>query len=153
MTAQKTVQKAEFEQPKLVYIGIMSTIGFLGTRGVNLWETWGSQFNTNLEFFVGGRNLSDEKREILNRSRLPIHVLENVDDGVYPPQKKSFYMVNHMIRNKVKNYKWFIRGDDDLFVNKEKLEVFLRSINETKPLIFGSPGTGVVEDDLNVNQG
>ena len=88
--------------------------------------------------------MSYSQLEALNKMKavLPIHVLPNVDDLVYPPQKKSFYMVSNMIRQKSKKYKWFLRSDDDLFVDYDRLSSFLNRINETEVRILGSPGEG-----------
>lgn len=123
---------------------MITTIENLATRGLALWDVWGKGLNGSLEFYVGGRHLSKSQQETLNqmKSVLPLHVLWNVDDLVYPPQKKSFYMVNSMIRRKSNTYKWFLRSDDDLFVDYTRLSSFLNRINETKVRILGSPGEG-----------
>ena len=137
-----------------IYVGVMTTIQNLASRGRALWDSWGTDFRGSIEFYVGGRNISDENREILTKMQpiLPIHVLWNVDDLVYPPQKKSFYMVNNMIRTKLTDYKWFLRSDDDLFVDTGRLEVFLKQLNETKPHVIGSPGEGDTLDFLEHNE-
>ena len=137
-----------------IYVGVMTTIQNLASRGRALWDTWGTDFRGSIEFYIGGRNLTDENREILTKMQaiLPIHVLWNVDDLVYPPQKKSFYMVNNMIRRKVTDYKWFLRSDDDLFVDSSRLEVFLKQLDETKLHLIGSPGEGDTLDFLENNE-
>ena len=137
-----------------IYVGVMTTIEYLLTRGIELWESWGKNFAGSIEFYVGGRNLTKRNRQILNDIgiKLPLHILQNVDDLAYPPQKKSFYMINNMIRTKMEKHKWFLRSDDDLFVNTEKLDAFLRRVNESAIHLIGSPGEGNTLDQLEKNQ-
>lgn len=138
------------QNQRFIYVGVMTTIDFLATRGIELWNSWGHTFGGSIEFFVGGRNLTSENHRMLleMRQKLPLHILSNVDDLVYPPQKKSFYMVNHMIKKKMTDYKWFLRSDDDLFVDHDRLVDFLRRINETVAHLIGSPGEGNDADFL-----
>lgn len=47
-------------------------------------------------------------------------------DDSYPPQKKSFVMLQTMADYGLNDFDWFIRADDDLFVRTDKLEKLLR---------------------------
>jgi len=38
-----------------------------------------------------------------------------------------------------------VRADDDVFIKIHKLEVFLRKLNDSKPIILGRPGFGSKE--------
>ena len=142
------------QNQRFIYVGVMTTTEFLATRGVELWKSWGHKLDGSIEFYVGGRNMSGDNRRILleMEQKLPFHILSNVDDASYPPQKKSFYMVNHMIKTKLTDYKWFLRSDDDLFVDTDRLVDFLRRVNETNAHLLGSPGEGNDADFLDKNQ-
>ena len=73
--------------------------------------------------------------------------LLTVDDAAYPPQKKSFMMLRHMYDHHVNDYDWFLRVDDDVYVDYERLSTLLNSLNSSMPLFFGTPGFGIDEDD------
>ena len=69
---------------------------------------------------------------------LPLVRLRGVTDS-YPPQKKSFLMLRHMAVHFSTKYKWFLRADDDVFVNFNNIHAFLRSIytgNENDQLFY-----------------
>ena len=68
-----------------------------------------------------------------------------VDDS-YPPQKKSFMMLKYMHDHCLDKFEWFMRADDDVFIRGEKLELFLRSINSSKPHFIGQAGLGNKEE-------
>ena len=71
--------------------------------------------------------------------------LPGVDDS-YPPQKKSFMMLKYMHDHCLNKFEWFMRADDDVFIRGEKLELFLRSINSSKPHFIGQAGLGNKEE-------
>ena len=73
--------------------------------------------------------------------------LLTVDDAAYPPQKKSFMMLRHMYDHHINDYDWFLRVDDDVYVDYERLSTLLNSLNSSMPLFFGTPGFGIDEDD------
>lgn len=71
--------------------------------------------------------------------------LKGVDDR-YPPQKKSFRMLYYMYEHYINHFEWFVRADDDVYINTRKLERFLRSIDSTKPQFIGQAGRGNTEE-------
>ena len=50
----------------------------------------------------------------------------------YPPQKKPFLMLRHMAVHFSHKYKWFLRADDDVFVNFNTIHAFIKSISPQK---------------------
>ena len=66
---------------------------FLSTRGLSVYETWGS-FNIpgRIDFYIGSVSLEQIPTKV-KKSGMSIIILSNVNDTVYPPQKKSFYMI------------------------------------------------------------
>ena len=58
---------------------------------------------------------------------VPLVRLRGVKNA-YPPQKKSFLMLRHMAVHYSKKFKWFLRADDDVFVNFITIHSFLQSI-------------------------
>lgn len=124
---------------ELLFVGVMTSRRYLRTRAKAIHETWGSALtNGSLLFFVGEGDKVEEQ--------LPVQILDDVTDSEYPPQRKSFAMLEFMHRNLGRNYEWFMRADDDLFVDIRRLRTLLSSINSSKPIYLGHPGTGKPEE-------
>ena len=124
---------------ELLFVGVMTSRRYLRTRAKAIHETWGSALtNGSLLFFVGEGDKVEEQ--------LPVQILDDVRDSEYPPQRKSFAMLEFMHRNLGRNYEWFMRADDDLFVDVRRLRTLLSSINSSKPVYLGHPGTGKPEE-------
>ena len=62
---------------------------------------------------------------------IPLVRLRGVTNS-YPPQKKSFLMLRHMAVHFSHKYRWFLRADDDVFVNFNTIHAFLKSISPQK---------------------
>ena len=66
---------------------------FLSTRGLSVYETWGSSYIPGrIDFYIGSVSLEQIPTKV-KESGMSIIILSNVNDTVYPPQKKSFYMI------------------------------------------------------------
>ena len=52
------------QNQRFIYVGVMTTIEFLATRGIELWNSWGQTFGGSIEFFVGGRELANGFSEL-----------------------------------------------------------------------------------------
>jgi len=66
---------------------------FLSTRGLSVYETWGSStIPGRIDFYIGSVSLEQIPTKV-KESGMSIIILSNVNDTVYPPQKKSFYMI------------------------------------------------------------
>jgi chondroitin sulfate synthase len=122
---------------KLVFIGVVTAEKFLATRAKSIYDTWGRRIPGQMAFFSSYNSSSTNNIPVIN--------LHGVDD-VYPPQKKSFMMLKYMHDNYLDEFEWFMRIDDDLYVNPDKLEVFLRSLNSSKMHYIGQPGLGKPEE-------
>lgn len=71
----------------------MTAQKYLSTRAVAVYETWGKELPGRIAFFSSEASTVPEKRK-----DLPLVRLRNVDDS-YPPQKKSFMMLQYMWEN------------------------------------------------------
>lgn len=78
-------------------------------------------------------------------TNLPYVALPEVDDS-YPPQKKSFLMLKFMNDYFGDKYKFFMRADDDVFVNVQRLKTFLESLNSSDNIYIGQTGVGNKEE-------
>ncbi|XP_067678266.1 chondroitin sulfate synthase 1-like [Haliotis asinina] len=117
-----------------IFAGVMTSRKHLQTRADAIYKTWGKDFPGELVFFIG-------TGEDLNTS-LPVVVLTNVTDEAYPPQRKSFEMLRYMAKHHGNDFHWFLRLDDDVYVNTNLLKTFLTSVNSSLHEYIGHPGIG-----------
>ncbi|XP_053948348.1 chondroitin sulfate synthase 1 [Anastrepha ludens] len=123
-------------QRNLVFVGVMTAKNFIEGRARAVYDTWGKEVPGRIAFFSSENSYSKE---------MPVIGLKNVDDR-YPPQKKSFMMLYYMYEHFIDKFEWFIRADDDVYIEPEKLERFLRSIDSSKPQFIGQAGKGNSEE-------
>ncbi|PSN39484.1 Chondroitin sulfate synthase 1 [Blattella germanica] len=100
----------------LMFVGVMTAQKYLSTRASAVYETWGREIPGRIAFFTSATSTPPA-----NRADLPLVRLKGVDDS-YPPQKKSFLMLQYM------------------------LERLLRSVDSRKPQFIGQAGRGNQEE-------
>ncbi|XP_050959121.1 chondroitin sulfate synthase 3 isoform X2 [Labeo rohita] len=123
-----------------LYVGVMTAQKYLASRAVAAYRTWTPNIPGRVEFFS-----SEGSEKVPLPIPMPVIPLTGVDDS-YPPQKKSFMMLKYMHDHYLDKYEWFMRADDDVYIRGEKLELFLRSLNSSKPLYLGQTGLGTTEE-------
>ncbi|CAB0032797.1 unnamed protein product [Trichogramma brassicae] len=125
---------------ELLYVGVMTAEKYLASRAKAVLETWGSDVPGRIGFY------SSETSKVPSECpALPLIALPRVDDS-YPPQKKSFLMLQHMWQKYGNRYEWFLRADDDLYVRTDRLERLLRSVDSRRALYVGQAGRGNSEE-------
>ncbi|BES87226.1 Chondroitin [Nesidiocoris tenuis] len=124
----------------LLFVGVMTAQKYLDTRATAVYRTWGRKIPGKIMFFS-----SEGSAVPQNEPNLPLVALPDVDDS-YPPQKKSFLMLKHMWDNYGRQYEWFLRADDDVYIRPDKIESFLRTVDSRRPLFIGQAGRGNQEE-------
>ncbi|XP_076285045.1 chondroitin sulfate synthase isoform X2 [Lasioglossum baleicum] len=124
----------------LVFVGVMTASKYLDTRAKAVYETWGKDLPGKIAFFSSESSTVPE-----NCPDLPLVALPRVDD-TYPPQKKSFMMLQYMWNNFGDRFEWFLRADDDVYVRTDRLEELLRSVNSRRAMYIGQAGRGNSEE-------
>uniref|UniRef100_A0A8D8TS28 Hexosyltransferase n=1 Tax=Cacopsylla melanoneura TaxID=428564 RepID=A0A8D8TS28_9HEMI len=124
----------------LLFVGVMTANAYLATRAAAVYETWAKDVPGRVAFFS-----SEISRLPPNQPDLPLIKLRGVDDS-YPPQKKSFMMLQYMWEHYGDRFEWFMRADDDVYVRTDKLEGVLRSVDSSKPQFIGQAGRGNQEE-------
>ncbi|XP_015126312.1 chondroitin sulfate synthase 1 [Diachasma alloeum] len=132
--------EANVSGKNLVFVGVMTAHKYLGTRAKAVWETWGKTVPGKIAFFSSGFSTLP-----VNTPDLPLVALATVDDG-YPPQKKSFLMLQYMWNHFGDQFEWFLRADDDVYVRSDRLERLLRSVDSRKAIYIGQAGRGNSEE-------
>ncbi|KAL0122149.1 hypothetical protein PUN28_007124 [Cardiocondyla obscurior] len=124
----------------LVFVGVMTAQKYLDTRAKAVYETWGKELPGKIVFFSSESSTVPE-----NCPDLPLVPLPRVDD-TYPPQKKSFMMLQYMWSNFGDRFEWFLRADDDVYVRTDRLETLLRSVDSRRAMYIGQAGRGNSEE-------
>lgn len=124
----------------LVFVGVMTAHKYLDTRAKAVYETWGKELPGRIAFFS-----SESSTVPANCPDLPLVPLPRVDD-TYPPQKKSFMMLQYMWSNYGDRFEWFLRADDDVYVRTDRLEKLLRSVDSKRAMYIGQAGRGNSEE-------
>lgn len=124
----------------LLFVGVMTAKKYLDTRAKAVYETWGKELPGKIAFFSSESSTVPD-----NCPELPLVPLPRVDDS-YPPQKKSFMMLQYMWNHYGDRYEWFFRADDDVYVRTDRLEILLRSVDSRKPMYIGQAGRGNSEE-------
>ncbi|KAL5004060.1 hypothetical protein ScPMuIL_017516 [Solemya velum] len=114
-------------------IGVITAKKYIDNRAQIAFETWAKSINGKVIFFTSEGSVPN--------ANIPVISLRGVDDS-YPPQKKSLMMLKYMNDHFIDDFEWFMRADDDILIKGEKLELFLRSVNSSKPQFIGQTGLG-----------
>jgi len=108
----------------------------LRSNRVEIWWWLVKHFSTHccdMQVIV----FSSEGSSLTFRPDIPVVALAGIDDS-YPPQRKSFAMLQYMYNYYHDKYRFFMRVDDDVYVHDSVLRPFLHSINSTcRPLFVG----------------
>lgn len=124
----------------LVFVGVMTAQKYLENRAKAVYETWGKEVPGKIAFFASEFSTVPD-----NCPDLPLVSLPTVDDS-YPPQKKSFLMLQYMWNNFGEKFEWFLRADDDVYVRTDRLEKLLRSVDSRRAMYIGQAGRGNSEE-------
>lgn len=73
-----------------------------------------------------------------------IHI--DVEDNIYPPQRKALTMIWYIYEHFVHDYEWFIRADDDVYLKTDRLAAFLERLDSYEEIVICQSGTGRKED-------
>ena len=129
-------RKARPRRP--VLIGVMTTAKFIDTRALAAYRTWGQDVRDLIFFSSEGTR---------SRHGLPLVALRSIDDS-YPPQRKSFAMLQYMNKHFGDDYEFFLRLDDDVYVRKERLLRMVAYLGRGANVYLGQPGQGRGSEDL-----
>lgn len=101
----------QMSRPKrFLYVGVMTAKKYLDSRAMAAYKTWTSSIPGKVEFFS-----SQGSDTVTLSGPLPMVSLPGVDDS-YPPQKKSFMMLKYMHDHYLDKFEWFMRADDDVYI-------------------------------------
>ena len=121
-----------------LFVGIMSNEDYLQTRAKVALDTWVHTIQGDVKFFTTKNPEISSKFKDNIVIKLP---LTKVQDG-NTPQRKSFLILKYMYKKYLNSYDWFMKVDDYIFINGEKLFTFLTSLDSRMPYYIGRPGLG-----------
>ena len=121
----------------LVLVSVMTHFGTIKTRAVAIHKTWAQDIPGKVIFFVGSGDTTEVDIPVVE---LP------VGDDVYPPQEKAMLMLKYVYEHYGDSFRWFIRADDDVYINSDNLVSLLTSISGNGDVLLGHPGIGTSEE-------
>ena len=128
----------ETNSRNLVLVSVMTYFGTIKTRAVAIHKTWAQDVPGKVIFFIGN---TGNKTEV----DIPLVVLPVADD-IYPPQEKAMIMLKYVYKHYGDSFRWFIRADDDVYINSDNLGSLLISISSNDDILLGHPGFGTNEE-------
>ena len=133
------VDVSEVETIKgLLLIGVMTSETLFEERACAIARTWASpnylDTNARVIFYMEDDHYlmaGGQPKPLECSTAAEVVRLRGVKNA-YPPQKKSFMMLRHMHTHFADQFRWFMRADDDLYVNTGTLSHLLASIKSEK---------------------
>ena len=132
--------RQEYKLRKTLFVGVLSSQMYLPTRAKAVYDTWAADVSM-LVFFVGQDCVIPPEL-----AHLPIIKLQGIADAVYPPLQKAFAVMKYMYEHFVNDYNWFIRADDDVYMQGKKLMDLLETMDQHELISLGRAGEGKMED-------
>ena len=136
--------RSEYKVRQKLLIGVITTEKYLMTRAKAIHDTWAKELepSNKVIFFVG----SDCNISQPGLGKMPIVLLDNVPDAVYPPQRKVFAALKHMYHYHGNSYQWFVRADDDVYIRVSRLNRLLGRLDSNELIYLGRSGVGRRQD-------
>ena len=136
----RRVVKRPPSRRKNVLIGVLTCEKNL-PRATAISKTWGHGFTnttsqTQIYFFVG------ENCKSCARLKLPIVKLRGIRDGQSSHQEKVIAVLKYLHKQHGAKFRWFLRVDDDVYMQVNKLEAKLQELDWTMTLELGHPSYG-----------
>ena len=127
----------ETNAKSLVLVSVMTHFGTINTRAVAIYKTWAQDIPGKVIFFLGHTG---------NKTKVDIPCVVLPVDDVYPPQEKAMMMLKYVYEHYGDSFRWFIRADDDVYINRDNLVSLLTSIAVNDDVLLGHPGIGTNEE-------
>lgn len=121
-------------------VGILTTEENIDSLVLAINNTWApllpkiiffTPFSKDVEFY-------EKYNKVLG---LPIVQLADVEEESFSKTKLSFRMLKYMHEHYINHFEWFMRVEDAMYIKPEKLLEFLNSVNSSKDVYIGRPGS------------
>ena len=149
--------KAVFFPRQAVSYNVLTSM--METRGLAIQKTWasGAKMKNLVEFYLlPSAQLEDELLAIMKKKVriIPLQETKEEDNGNYDHQG-VFGLWRDVCKRKLNNYHWFVRLKDNVYLQPDKLEKLLNSLNSSKPILVGRSVTplGYRRDELGLRTG
>lgn len=121
-------------------VGILTTEENIDSLVLAVNNTWAPLLPKIIFFTPFSRDVDfhDKYNKVLG---LPIVQLANVEEENFSKTKMSFQMLKYMRDHYSNNFEWFMRVEDAMYLKPEKLLELLNSVNSSKDVYLGRPGS------------
>lgn len=121
-------------------VGILTTEENIDSLVLAINNTWAPLLPKVIFFTPYSRDVEfyEKYNKVLG---LPIVQLADVEEDTLSKTKLSFRMLKYMHEHYGNNFEWFMRVEDSLYLKPDKLVEFLNSVNSSKDMYIGRPGS------------
>lgn len=121
-------------------VGILTSEENIDSLVLAVNNTWGPLLPKIIFFTPFSRDVDfyEKYSKVLG---LPIVQLTDVEDENFSKTKMSFKMLKYMRDHYANNFEWFMRVEDAMYLKAEKLVELLNSVNSSKDIYLGRPGS------------
>ena len=129
------------------------------TRGLAVEKTWAGVAKTkeHVEFYLLPSPQLDKETVAAMKKRVQVTFLGTKDnDAIYGNNYQGvFDLWRDICERKLDKYHWFVQLKDSVYVQAEKFERLLSSLNSSKPILIGHSVTpvGYARDELGLREG
>lgn len=121
-------------------VGILTTEENIDSLVLAINNTWAPLLPKIIFFTPFSRDVDfyEKYNKVLG---LPIVQLSDVEDENFSKTKLSFRMLKYIHDHYINNFEWFMRVEDAMYLKAEKLLELLNSVNSSKDVYIGRPGS------------
>lgn len=121
-------------------VGILTTEENIDSLVLAVNNTWAPLLPKIIFFTPFSRDVDfyEKYSKVLG---LPIVQLADVEDENFSKTKMTFKMLKYMYDHYGNNFEWFMRVEDAMYLKPEKLLELLNSVNSSKDVYLGRPGS------------
>lgn len=138
-------KKVVFHRRKSVSYNVLTQS--MENRGLAIHKTWarGARLKNHINFYISSPVQMGEDVLSSLRKKMQITPLgTKEDDKLYGDNHQGiFELWKDVCERKLNDYHWFVRLKDTIYLQTEKLENLLTSLNSSKPILVGRSVTPV----------
>ena len=150
----RTIETCRTDRSKLfLTIAVLSSFERLAIYLPSILNTWALTSTNTIEIIIFLEEKSFHSKESPEKIFFQFNANSSIQaclflvqlkhvENTYPPQKKSFYAMKFLHIFYEQRTSWFLRLDDNAYVNLEKLYRWLNSIDHRRALYIGQSGSG-----------
>lgn len=142
---------------KAVSYNVLTSRGTLKEQSFAIHRTWGGEkaIQGSIDYYVHPR-AGKEEMDFATSRKIPVTSLE-IEQGkeLAVANRGIFKLWKNICTKKLRQYRWFVKARDDVYLRRGMLEKLLSSLNSSEALFVGDSITprGIIREDLGLREG